>query len=133
MARKVSVKPINKRVGEALKQVRLERGMKQIDVAYVLDKSEDVYSRYERGETSLRYDQTERFALALRMTADDLRALIDLALKGASAEEIRRFVRDCEQLTRDLAGESQEVQATARRWYADSVRHIRENESNTRN
>ena len=65
-------KPINKIVGENLKNARKLKGMTQLEVAKLLNKFQPDYSEYERGVIELDYNKIVFLCKLLDITPNDL-------------------------------------------------------------
>jgi transcriptional regulator with XRE-family HTH domain len=64
-------------IGERLREIRVSRGVKQMDLAKKLGMDQSALSRYERGEMRLPSSLLAKMAKALNASADEI-----LGLKG---------------------------------------------------
>lgn len=60
------------RIGTRLLAIREERGMRQIDMAEMLDIPESTYARYERNESQVDYNKLVSFAKKLEIPVQEL-------------------------------------------------------------
>ena len=61
-----------KKIGERLVELRKDRGLKQADIAQILNVSQQVISNIERGETKPDLEQLKALADAYKMSLDQL-------------------------------------------------------------
>jgi transcriptional regulator with XRE-family HTH domain len=62
-------------IGERITALRKARGVTQVELAEVLGISQALVSKYERGELLLHAELLAQFAIALRVSADELLGL----------------------------------------------------------
>lgn len=62
----------NKRIGKKLRAIRLERGLRQTEIAQALGKPQSYVSKIESGEKSLHLYEAFDYAKALGMTSEQL-------------------------------------------------------------
>lgn len=55
-----------------LKEIRIKRGLKQKDIARILDVQQGAISKYENGTVLLTQDQIIKLSIALEVTPNDL-------------------------------------------------------------
>jgi transcriptional regulator with XRE-family HTH domain len=60
------------KIGNRLNAIRAEKNLSQLEMSEVLGISASAYSRLERGETSIEFEDLVRFATALDIDVQDL-------------------------------------------------------------
>ena len=86
------VPPVDeKTIGRKLREVRLRRGITQVEMAQMLGISQSLYSEYERAELRLHAGLVAGLAKVLRSSADELLCLKPSKDNGMPKD--RRFVQ----------------------------------------
>jgi transcriptional regulator with XRE-family HTH domain len=95
--RKTYRSPVDeKAIGRRLKELRLRRGMTQVEVARELGINQSAVSEYEKGEIRIHAALVAGFAKVLRASADEILALDKP--QGDGHVKDRRFLRRIEQV-----------------------------------
>lgn len=68
----MSLNPINKIIGENLREIREKKKKKALEMAKALDISESAYSKYERGETPINPSRAYQLADILEVSPHDI-------------------------------------------------------------
>jgi len=89
MRRKYPAPVEEKTIGRRLKEIRMRRGMTQVELAERLGMTQPLLSRYERGELRLHGALIAAFAKALRTKPEKILGLEDLKETGYTTD--RRF------------------------------------------
>lgn len=87
-----------KGIGQRLREARLRRGLKQVDLAKKLDMSQPLLSRYERGELRLHGALLASFATALSTKPEKILGLESLVEDKITKDQ--RFLRRLEKIDR---------------------------------
>ncbi len=82
--------------GERLAVFRKQKGMTQIELAQMVGTSQPLISDYERGRLQLSADMAVRFALALKVSCDELLGLTKT--HGKSKTPPRRIMKRLDQI-----------------------------------
>jgi len=97
--RKHYVAPVDERtIGQRLKDLRLRRGMTQIELANELGVNQSAISDYEKGVVRVHAALVAALAKILRVSADQILGLEPLKENGHVKD--RRFVRRLEKIAR---------------------------------
>lgn len=62
----------NKKIGKRLREIRMERGLRQVEIAHALGKPQSYVSKIESGEKSLHLYEAFDYAKALGITSEQL-------------------------------------------------------------
>lgn len=62
----------NKKIGKRLREIRMEHGLRQVEIAHALGKPQSYVSKIESGEKSLHLYETFDYAKALGITSEQL-------------------------------------------------------------
>ena len=87
-----------KGIGKRLREFRLRRGLRQVDLAEQLEMSQPLLSRYERGELRLHGALLALFATTLNVKSEKLLGLENL-VEGKITKD-QRFLRRLEKIDR---------------------------------
>ena len=87
-----------KGIGLRLREARLRRGLKQVDLAKKLEMSQPLLSRYERGELRLHGALLASFAVALSTKPEKILGLESLVEDKITKDQ--RFLRRLEKIDR---------------------------------
>lgn len=85
-----------KAIGQRLKDLRLRRGMTQVEVARELGINQSAVSEYEKGQIRMHAALIAGFASVLQSSADEILGIEEL--KQSSHIKDRRFVRRLEKV-----------------------------------
>lgn len=61
-----------KKIGKKLREIRLEKGLTQVELAEKADMNTNYYAKIERGEVGPSPEAYEKIAKALKVTAADI-------------------------------------------------------------